>query len=187
MKPDRRRRAHGATLFVAMIMLAALSLMAAWAFNSSTMNMRVVGNSQMRAEVFAAAQTAIEQTISSPTFMQQPAMVAAASIPIDVNGDDVADQTARLTPAPTCYRTRTVRMDELDPALVPDRACLRSASAANLGIESAFGSSSGESLCADSEWNVRAQVSDLATGATVAMAQGVATRGLVTDAANSCP
>ena len=187
MKRDQRRQARGATLFVAMIMLAALSLMAAWAFSSSTMNTRVVGNSQMRAEVFAAAQTAIEQTISSPTFMQQPAVVAAAPIAIDVNGDGVADQTARLTPAPNCYRTRTVRMGELDPAQAPDRACLRSASATNLGIESATGSGSGDSLCADSEWSVRAQVSDLATGATVATAQGVATRGLITDAANGCP
>lgn len=187
MTLHRQARQRGTTLFVALIILAALSLMAAWAFNSSTMNLRVVGNSQTRAEVFAAAQAAIEQTISSPIFMQQPSVVAAAPIPIDVDGDSIADQTARLVPAPSCYRTRTVRMNELDAAVAVDRPCLRSASSANLGIESTTGTGSGDSLCADSEWNVRALVSDVATGATVAMAQGVAARGLVTDAANGCP
>ncbi|MCK7494566.1 MAG: hypothetical protein MZW92_27905 [Comamonadaceae bacterium] len=82
------------TLFVAMIILAALSLMAVWAFNDSTMNLRVVGNSQTRAEVFVAGQAAVEQTISSPAFMQQPDAVAAAPIAIDVGGDGVVDQTA---------------------------------------------------------------------------------------------
>ena len=187
MTRDRPARQRGATLFVAMIILAALSLMAAWAFNSSTMNLRVVGNSQTRAEVFAAGQTAIEQTISSPAFMQQPLVVAAAPITIDVDGDGVVDQTARLVPAPSCYRARTVRMNELDAAVASDRPCLRSASSANLGIESTTGAGTGDSLCADSEWNVRALVSDVATGATVAMAQGVAARGLVTDVANGCP
>ena len=187
MMCDRPAQQRGVTLFVAMIILAALSLMAVWAFSSSTMNLRVVGNSQTRAEVFVAGQTAIEQTISSPAFMQQPDTVAAAPIAIDVDGDGAVDQTARLVPTPSCYRARTVRMNELDAAVATDRPCLRSASSANLGIESATGAGTGDSLCADSEWNVRALVSDVATGATVAMAQGVAARGLVTDAANGCP
>jgi hypothetical protein len=187
MRHERRAQQRGVTLFVGMIILAALSLMAAWAFSSSTMNLRVVGNSQTRAEVFAVGQAAIEQTISSPVFMQQPLAVAAAPIPFDVDGDGVADQSARLVPAPSCYRTRAVRMNELDAAVEADRPCLRSASSANLGIESTTGAGIGDSLCADSEWNVRALVTDVATGATVAMAQGVAARGLVTDAANGCP
>jgi hypothetical protein len=187
MTRHRPARQRGATLFVAMIILAALALLAAWAFNSSTMNLRVVGNSQTRAEVFAAGQTAIEQTISSPAFMQQPLVVAAAPIPIDVDGDGVVDQTARLVPAPSCYRARTVRMNELDAAQASDRPCLRSASSANLGIEAAGGEASGDSLCADSEWNVRAAVNSPDSGARAVVNQGVAMRGAITDAANNCP
>jgi uncharacterized membrane protein (DUF485 family) len=186
MSGGLRHGQRGVTLFVAMIMLSALSLMAVWAFNSSTMNMRVVGNSQTRQEVFAAAQTAIEQTISTPVFVQQPQAVAAAPIDIDVDGDGNADHSARLVPAPNCYRTRTVPMGELDAAVPADLPCLRSASAMQNGID-ADDNASGESLCADSEWNVRALVSDVASGATVAMVQGVAVRGLVTDAVNGCP
>lgn len=182
-----RRTTRGATLIVAMIILSALSMMAVWAFNSGTMNVRVVGNSQTRQEVFAAAQSAIEQTISSPAFMQQPAAVAAQPITVDVDGDGNVDQTVRLVPAPSCYRLRNVRTSELDPAVAADLACLRSTSLAQMGIEAPGGASGGDSLCADSEWHVRALVSDVATGATVAMAQGVATRGLVTDANNGCP
>jgi hypothetical protein len=78
-------------------------------------------------------------------------------------------------------------MSELDAAVRSDVSCMRSASSMQNGIDQANGASSGDSLCADSEWNVRSLVSDAVTGATVAMAQGVAVRGLVTDAANGCP
>ena len=44
----------------------------------------------------------------------------------------------------------------------------------------------GNSLCANTEWNVRAEVADARTGAKVAVNQGVAIRVLETDAANSC-
>ena len=186
-RPMRRERQHGATLIIAMIILSGLSLMAVWAFNSGTMNMRVVGHSQLRQEVFAAGQAAIEQTISSPAFMQQPAEVAARPILVDIDGSGSVNHTVHLTPAPSCYRLRNVPTSELDPAQPADLACLRSASLSQISIESPAGVASGDSLCADSEWHVRALVSDAVTGATVALAQGVAARGLVTDANNGCP
>ncbi len=185
--PIPSRRARGVTLIIALIMMAALGLLAAWAMKSSTTNLRIVGNGQARLESFAAAQAAIEQTISSPLFTQQPAALAALPINIDIDGDGVPDQIARLSPAPACYRLRVVKMSELDAATAADLPCLRSSSAQNAGIDTGSASGGADSLCADSEWNVRAEVSDTATGAKVAVNQGVAVRGLVTDAINSCP
>jgi len=58
----------------------------------------------------------------------------------------------------------------------------------NPGIEIAGAApSTGDSLCADSEWNVRSVVSDARTHAIAAVNQGVAVRTLTTDTASACP
>ena len=183
--PHRSQR--GVTLIVALIMLTVLGLLAGWAVKSGTTNLRIVNNMQARQEAFSAAQSAIESTISSVNFSQQPAAVAANPIPVDLNGDGVADMTATLTPAPSCYRWRAIKTAELDPSLAADRACLGSSSASTAGLDNGAGTTGGDSLCADSEWNVRAEVVDAASNATVRINQGVSMRGVITDVINTCP
>lgn len=186
--PRGRARQRGVTLVVALIMLTALGLLAAWAVKMGTTNLRVVGNSQARQDAFTTAQAAIEATISSPEFSQRPAVVAARPVGIDLDGDGTADQTATLSPAPACYRVRPVRVTELDPTQAADLPCLKSSSSSTAGIDFAGSTAgSGESLCADTEWNLRAVVTDASTGAQVAVNQGMALRSLVTDANNACP
>ena len=186
-----RRQSHhaqrGVTLIVALIMLTALGLLAGWAVKSGTANLRIVNNMQARQEAFSVAQAAIESTISSANFSQQPAAVAANPIPVDLDGDGVPDMTATLTPAPTCYRWRAIKTAELDPALAADRACLGSSAAITAGLDNGASTTGGDSLCADSEWNVRAEVVDAASNATVRLNQGVAMRGVITDVVNTCP
>jgi hypothetical protein len=148
---------------------------------------RVTGNTQARQLAFSAAQAAVERTISSPLFSQQPDAVAENPIAVDVDGDGSDDLVARLEPAPNCYRWRPVKTSSLDPAQLADRLCLGSGVAANAGIDIEPTVPSGDSLCADSEWNVRVAVADPATGAAVAVNQGEALRGLITDAKNLCP
>ena len=187
MKPLHSRRQRGVTLIVTLIMLTVLGLLAGWALKSGTTNLRIVSNMQARQEAFSAAQSAIESTISNPTFSQQPAAVAANPIPVDVDGDGVADMTATLTPAPACYRWRAIKTAELDPDVAGDRVCLGSSSAASAGLEGATAGNGGDSMCADSEWNVRAEVVDTRTNASVRVNQGVSIRGVITDVLNSCP
>lgn len=181
------RSQRGAALPVAVVMLAVMGLLAAWSMRSSTMNVRVVGNTQARVEVTAGAQMAIERTLSSPMFSQQPVAVAANPIPVDINGDGTDDLVVMLQPAPTCYRWRVIRTAELNPANAADMACLGSTAALTAGVENPDAPPSGDSLCADSEWNLRAVVTDPATGAATAINQGVSIRGLVTDVQNNCP
>jgi hypothetical protein len=188
MRRARHTRQRGATLVIALIMLVALAMLSAWAFNGSQMNMRVVGNSQARQEAVTAAQAAIELTISTPAFSVDPVAVAASAIPIDVDGDANPDYQVRLTPVPSCYRVRVLKVNELDPTVAGDRACLGSSASPNPGIETAGSTpATGDSLCADSEWNLRGVVTDPRTNASAAVNQGVAIRSLSTDAANSCP
>jgi len=187
MRPHRPSE-RGATLIISLIMLVAMAMLSVWAFNSGSMNLRVVANSQSRQEVVSAAQAAIELTISTPLFSQDPVAVAASPIPIDIDGDANADYQAQLSPVPSCYRVRVLKVNELDPASAGDRACLGSSSAANPGIETTGAApTTGDSLCADSEWNLRAVVVDARSNASAAVNQGIAVRSLSTDTANACP
>ena len=188
MFASHHRGQRGATLIIALIMLVALAMLSLWSFNAGTMTLRVVGNSQTRQEVVSAAQAATELTLSTPLFTQDPLAVAAGAIPIDIDGDAQPDYQARLTPAPACYRVRVLKVNELDPSSEGDRACLGSSTVQNPGIETAGAApATGDSLCADSEWNVRSVVSDARTRATAAVNQGIAVRSLTTDTASACP
>lgn len=183
-----RHDQRGVTLIVALIMLVALAMLAIWAANSSTANLRTVGNTQAREEALAAAVAAVEQTISTPLFITQAAAVAASPIPVDVDGDGNADYTATLSPPPTCYRVLILKNSSVDPESAADRVCLGSSSSPTSGIE-VVGSAppSGDSLCADSELNVRSEVTDQRSNAKVAVNQGIAVRSLSTDASTFCP
>lgn len=183
------RRERGATLIVALVLLLAMSLFGLWSVKSSTTNLHIVSNTQARQEATAAAQAALEKTISSSLFTQSPATVAATPLAEDVDGDGQADYTARVSPAPSCYRSKVVKVAELDPAVDADLSCMGSTAAQNAGIETEGGNGNdGDSLCSDSEWNVRVVVDDQdRTQARVAVNQGIKLRTLSTDAANACP
>lgn len=64
MRTDMRRQ-RGATLIVTLVMLIMLTLFAISAMNTSTTNLQVVGNMQMRHEGLRATQEAIEATLST--------------------------------------------------------------------------------------------------------------------------
>jgi len=177
---------RGMTLIVVLILLTALGLLAALGVRSGTTNLLAVGNTQSRQEAMSAVQAALERTISTREFSEKPQAVAAQPIQIDVDGDGTVDQTVTLTPPPACYNFRIVKMGELDPEVAADRVCLRGNSGSSAGIDAA-GLPAGDSMCADSEWNVRAAVSSPDNGARAVVNQGVAMRGAITDAANNCP
>jgi Tfp pilus assembly protein PilE len=177
----------GVTLVMALLFLAIIAMLAAASFSSSTANLQVTGNMVARNEALFAAQSLIEQTLSSTVFTSDPHALAAATYPVDIDGDGATDYTAHLDPAPTCNRARTIKSSELNPDVAQDAACMVSGVLTNSGIDSdAAAALAGDSLCASTEWNVRATVADPRTSARVAANQGVAVRALVTDAADLC-
>ncbi len=186
-RPNTHRRVQrGVTLIVALILLTALGLVAASALRAGTANMRIVDNTRARQQALSAAQSAIETTISTTSFATDPNGVANKAVPVDLDGDGTVDLSARISPAPACYRARPVPLAELDPAAASDRNCMGSSAAAHTGIEGASVSSN-LSQCADSEWNIRAEVIDTNTNAVAQVNQGVAVRTLITEAQTSCP
>ena len=185
MKPKTSQR--GVTLIVAMIFLILMSLFAISAFNGSTGNLRIVGNMQSRQESLAVGQKAIEQTVSSSVFTTNPAAVAATPVAVDIDGNGTVDYTATLNPQPHCYRTKPIKSNDLDPNVAADRSCMKSSVLFNSGIDSPdVAADAGNSLCANSDWNVSAQVVDQRSGAKVVINEGIAVRVLETDAVNAC-
>lgn len=172
---------RGATLVVTLIFLVLMSLFAISAFNSSSSNLRIVGNSQAVQESLSAAQLAVEATISTPEFHTNPEGVAAAPITVDMNGDGAPEYTASIKPAPNCYRAKPILPSELPAApknavttdvWAPCRQPVRSGGTF-IDSEAPIAGTDPES-CANSEWNVRAEVKDATTQTQVSVNQGVA-------------
>ena len=178
---------RGFALFMSLIFIVLLSLFAVSAFNSSTGGARVVSNTQVRQEVVAAAQKAIGDVVSSSAFSTDPALVGATPVAVDINGDGITDYTVRMTPQPNCYRVTVIKSTTLDPTSASDLACVQSASVGGSGFDYPDSPvTAGNSLCATTEWNIRAQVNDLKSNTKATINQGVTLRSLATDAQSNC-
>lgn len=186
-RSDARRPQRGASLVVSLVLLLLLSLMAANAFKNAANSLRIVGNTQSRQESLAAAQKAIEQTISSAAFSTDPEAVAATPVPVDINGDGTNDYTVSLDPKPNCYRSRTIKTSELNPEVPADLACVQSSNLINSGLDSDDAVSlAGNSMCATMEWDIAATVSDTASNTDLAVHQGVSVRVPEAEVDNLC-
>jgi Tfp pilus assembly protein PilX len=191
----RRRSQYGATLLVALIMLVLLTLFAVSALNTSTTNLKAVGNMQARTEALNAAQQVVETAISSSQFTTTPADAVlnpcgtANTLCIDGAGNFVSSPTdpsvlytVRLTPQPACVSVRAIKTSELNLALSADQKCVAGQSQQH-GVAGAV---SGDSLCANSVWDITAESVAAVSGAKVTVTQGVGQRISVDDMSTSC-
>lgn len=178
-----RQRERGAVLIVAMIILVVVALLSLSAMRTSAANLQVTSNLQARAEGVDAAQIAVERVLSSSTFHQNPAAIAASPfspLTIDVNRDSFTVVSAQ----PVCIRVRPVPGMELDATRPRDRSCMSSGSMSESGVVGS-GVVSG-SICSDTEWVLTATASGQTTNTQVTVNQGVIARVLTTDADASC-
>jgi len=182
------RRQRGVTLIVALIMLVLLTLLALTSFNLGNSNLQIVSNMQQRNEAVAAAQEVIEEAISSTRFFQSPDDALANPCDganqrcIDTNGDGKPDVTVALA-RPVCAKVQTVKNSSLDLAQSENAGCIVS-QVQNFGTSGAV---TGDSLCADSVWELHATATDNVTEASVEVTQGVAVRVAKDDIATNCP
>ena len=182
-----KEKQKGATLIMAMIFLILMSLFAISSFKNSIGNLRIVGNMQSRQEVIAAAQMALEKILSSSEFTSNSVGVALTPINIDIDGNGTVDYITTVNPQLHCYRTRAIKSSELNPAVAADRSCMTSGKTQDGGLD--FPNVellAGNSLCANSEWNISAQVFDARSDTKIVINQGVGIRVLETDLANLC-
>jgi Tfp pilus assembly protein PilX len=199
----RIRSQRGTTLIVALIMLVLLTLFAVSSFNTANTNLKVVGNMQQKNEALNAAQAAIETVISTPQFIANPANAvptpcgSANTLCADVTGDSVPDFTTTLVGPdyptgphqPTCVTVRPIKNQELvltTPTGDPnpeDLGCAIGVTPGSSGIEKAM---TGDSLCANTVWEIKARTVSSLSGAAVIVTQGVGVRISSNAAGTSC-
>lgn len=169
MNPTRIRQ-QGATLTIAMIMLVLLTLFVLAAINMTSINYKIMGNEQTRNEAMAAGQMAIEQ-VASTNF---PAAPIAQTVSVDINGDGVADYSVAL-PKPVCQNSIPIKLVELDVTKSGDIPCFGSGVSPAPGVPMG---GVGNSLCANTQWDVPARVTDPTTntGIDVTIHQGIGQR-----------
>ena len=191
------RRQEGAALFVVLVLMLVMVWFAMSAMRMGRQNLQIVGNRQAETQAIAAAQNAIETTISSDAFTKDPAAVAAVPVAVDIDGDGNDDFTAHLSPIPKCVRIRPMKASEISSSDIEKMiatkrtGCLGTTQppgSANGGFVEETGTRvlAGDTPCFATEWNVSAAVSDPVTHTDVTVAQGVAIRLLKEDAENSC-
>ncbi len=178
---------QGVVLPVALIMLVMMLLIAIVSFNMGRQNTIISGNMQHKAEVVSSANQTVEAVISKTTFISNPSgALPGNKATYDVNGDGKSDITVTLNPAPCVKKAQVIKNAELSVSNVNDAACLIGASQ-NLGVEGAV---TGDSLCANTIWEINAVAVDDVTGAEAAVTTGVGVRIAADDAknpANICP
>jgi hypothetical protein len=145
-------RERGATLVVGLIMLVLITLLVTSAFTLSNTNSKSVGNMQIRNEAIAAANKAIEQVVSSP-FTTAP---AAEAIDVDLNNDGAMDYTVTFA-APTCVSATQISGTGMPPS--------------SISLGSAFSVSANNFY--QTVWDLDANVTDQASGASARVRQGV--------------
>lgn len=186
MRPQR-----GAALLVALIMLTLMTLMAIASLNIGRINMEIVGNMQNRSQAVAAANSAIQEAISTIAVMESSAAVfgdpcdgTANKRCFDINGDETNDIEVLLDPPPACLLAQAIANSSLNFQVVGTSDCTVQVDQTSFGIE---GGVSGNSLCANTLWEVRAIATDVVTETTVTVTEGVAMLVGTNNVATFCP
>lgn len=190
-----QRPQRGITLILSLIMLVLLTIMALTSFNLGKGGLQIVGNAQQRSQAQNAAQSVIDEVMSSSGFVDSPSTVldnsscpAALGAPAnskckDLYGDGKTIIQVALSPQPACVQAKPVASAGLDMTKPEDAGC-------SLGVVQAFGvanAGSSGSLCSDSLWEINAVATEQVSRAQASVTQGVAMRVSSDAVASSCP
>ena len=182
------RKQHGTTLVIALIILVLLTLFALSSMNTANSSLKVTGNMQAKSEALNAAQETIETVISTPQFIADPANAVVNPCAgsntrcADVTGDGTPEYTTTLVPQPACVSAKPIKNETLNLASAEDLGC-SSGQQQQFGVAGAV---TGNSLCANSVWEISAQTRGIASSAVVTVRQGVGVRISTDDAGSSC-
>lgn len=188
MKSHAFHRQRGMTLFVALVMLVLISLLAMSTFNLGKSSIQVVNNMQNRDQSIAASRRTLDEAISSNRFFDTPQDALASFCGTanhrchDINGDGVNDIVTTLS-RPSCIKVRTVQTRELDLNNDEDAGCAVGVQQGQSGL---IGGKPGNSLCADTTWEMTASSEDSQTQTKVEVVQGVGVRVPQANADTSC-
>jgi len=188
----RRGGQGGMALIVGLILLALMTVMAITGFNIGRTSLDIVGNMQARQEVIAAANSAIQEAISTTRLFEVPEAVFLNNSCkgngntrcFDTNGDGTDDVTVVLDPQPVCVSAQIIPNASLKVDNDASAAGCATGVAQTFGVE---GTATGSSLCANSIWEIVAVATDDITQAEVVVTQGAAVRVSTDEVGTHCP
>ena len=111
---SQRHQRGVATIFVAMVLLIMITLLVVTAFSLSTINLKAVGNAQLRKEAVAAANKATALIIPIPFWLN----LIERTDSIDINNDGTFDYDVVVAP-PTCLRATQVNIETTSSVTLP--------------------------------------------------------------------
>ena len=166
-----RNRQSGFIMIVALVMLVVLTMLALASINMTNINTKVAFNMQQRSEADAATQQVIEQTVSNVANFTAP-LPPATTVKVDINNDGTPDYTVDVA-TPVCVASTPIKVSQLDSSNVNDVPCFGSSALSNSGIVGGTGAT-GNSLCANTTWDVQAGTNPATNGGlNVVTHQGV--------------
>ncbi len=167
----RYRREAGMVLITALVMLVVLTLLVVAGINMTNVNTKIAYNMQVRDEAQDATQRVIENVISDAANFNAP-LPAPAAVGVDIDNDGTADYTVNAA-TPACLAATPIKQNQLDAANPADIPCFGTSSLQNSGLVGGT-ATAGNSLCANTTWDVSASYADPAgTGLNVVTHQGV--------------
>lgn len=180
MNTPALRRQRGMTLIVALVMLVMITLLAMSTFNLGKSSIQVVNNMQNRDEGIAASRRVLDEAMSNTRFFETPEDALAAPCSNsnqrchDVNGDGKADIVTTLS-KPSCVKARSIKTTELDLANTEDQGCSVGIQQGGFGMAGSA-AVTGNSMCADTTWEMMATSQDQHVESKVEVVQGVGVR-----------
>lgn len=183
------KRQSGMALVVGLIILLIMTFLAVVSFKMARTSFEIVGNMQSTNAAVASANAAIEEALSTTRIFQAPQAVflvpcaAANTRCYDINGDGTNDITVTLTPDPRCKTWQNIQNAALNLSEDEDWACA-TGTAQVFGIE---GAPTGNSMCANSVWEITAAAADAVTSTSTVVTAGAAVRVAQDDVLTSCP
>ena len=169
---------RGVVLVIALIMLAAVTLIGTVSANIVMGNLRVVQNIEARAAAKSGAISAMQEAIMTSGFLEGEKAFSVGckgsgyTRCFDMTGDSVTDDMSVSLSEPRCVSAIPVRNSALKVwEDADDASCYQPGS---------------YSLCADALWEVTMTASDQVTGARVSVRQGLTTRTSVNLIAAAC-
>jgi len=167
-----RGRQIGITLVVSLIMLVVLTLLVVSAIRFGNINLKISGNAQVEAEAMAATQVAIEKMVKEVASATKIDLVAAQ--PTMQVSTGAGTYTVNVE-KPACTLSKSIRNTELDSSKEADQTCFGNNDQQDQ-IDATGKLVQAPTTCKSQQWEVKASLSDAASGAQVNVLQGVSLR-----------
>jgi Tfp pilus assembly protein PilX len=186
------KRQRGMALVVGLIMLTLMTLVAITSFNMGRTSFDIVNNMQQTNSLVAAANSAIEEAVSTTAMFKTPDNVYSGcagnntrcfNLYNDDTSTTVSTVTVELKPKPTCVQAQRLLNKNLKVTDTDDFGCITGAGQI-FGIQ---GLKSGESLCAHTVWEITAVATDAVTQAQATVTEGAAVRVSSSLMEQNCP